>query len=388
VAALAASLILTGSMLGRPLGSIIFGSLSDRIGRKPVTAITVSGFGLCTIFMGLLPGYATWGVVSLYLLIALRFIAGIFLGGEYTAANVLAMEGATKEKRGLYSGIIQSGYPVAFLLIAILTFTMLHFFPLQGGVDSPYMTIGWRIPFFIGGGFALLFILPFRATISESKLWIRAEKRRNPFKLVMGGANLRHFMQVFVVVTGLWFTGIGAAGGVLPGVLIRVVHLNPQVMTQVMMVCSTVLIGGYIWAGALSQTFGRRNVLVACGVLAGTVGVYCYYLLLTYKGGSFATIALLATIVVVTATSGWGVVTAYLNERFPTVVRSSGFGMAFTIPVIIPSFYGVYMDQLSKVMPAHLTPTVLVAFGAVLTVVGALFGPETKDVDLNSSAGI
>lgn len=380
VAALAGSLVLAATLLGRPLGSVIFGYLSDQIGRKPVTMIAVAGFGICTILMGLLPGYSTWGVAGLYTLIALRFIGGVFLGGEYTAANVLAMEASPKEKRGLYSGYIQSGYPVAFVLIAALTFLMLQIFPPVGGVNSPYVLFGWRIPFILGGVFALVFILPFRNSVSESTLWEKAEKRQNPFAAIFSAGNLGPFIQVFVVLSGFWLMTLAAAAGILPGVLIRVVHLPPKHMTVVMMIASAVLIAGYMIVALVSQKIGRRATIAIMAVLAGTVGLYSYYLLLLAPK-DFWHVTFLATIVVLALTSCWGVTTCYLNERFPTRVRSSAFGMAFTLPVVIPSFYGFYQRLLAEVMPAHFTVLVLVAIGALLTLIGALMGPETKDVD-------
>jgi hypothetical protein len=176
---------------------------------------------------------------------------------------------------------------------------------------------------------------------------------------------------------------IAAAAGILPGVLIRVVHLTPQKMTLVMMIASMVLIAGYMGTALLSQKIGRRATIAITAVLAGTIGLYSYYLLLLAPT-DFWHVTLLATLVVLTLTSGWGVVTCYLNERFPTRVRSSGFGMAFTLPVIIPSFYGFYQNLLANVMPAQFTVLVLVVVGALLTLIGALMGPETKDVDFAS----
>jgi len=384
VAAVAATLVLPATLLGRPLGSVIFGYLSDQIGRKPITMIAVTGFGICTILMGLLPGYSTWGPASLYLLILLRFISGVFLGGEYTAANVLAMEAAPKEKRGFYSGLIQSGYPFAYILIAVVTFLMLQWFPTTGGLDSPYVAYGWRIPFFIGGLMALLFILPFRSSVEESTLWVKVEKRHNPFEVIFSGDNFRHFMQVFIVLTGFWLTTISAAAGILPGALIRIVHLTPQQMTVVMMIASVALVPGYLLVGTISQVIGRRSMIIIMAILSGTVGLYSYYLLLTAPK-EFWFIAVLASLIIVSLTSVWGLTTCYLNERFPTRVRSSGFGMAFTLPVIIPSFYGFYQEMLSRIMPQHLTVLVLVALGAALSLIGALMGPETKDVDLNKA---
>ncbi|TAL75672.1 MAG: MFS transporter [Burkholderiaceae bacterium] len=386
-AAVAGSLILAATLLGRPLGSIIFGALSDRFGRKPITLVSVAGFGICTILMGLLPGYQHWGVWALYTLIALRFIGGIFLGGEYTAANVLAMESAPKEKRGLYSGLIQAGYPLAYIAIAALTFLMLKVFPIDGGLSSPYVNYGWRIPFFLGGILAFAVIIPYRTLVDESVMWTRTKSKRkaNTLKILFNKDNRRHFIQVVVVLTGFWCTLFASAAGLLPRVLMRFVHLGAQDMTVVIMIASVALTVGFILVPSLSQITGRRNMIVLMGLLAGTVGTYCYYLLVT-DPGSFIRITVLSTIVVVLTSSVAGITTCYLNERFPTEIRSTGFGVAYAAPVIVPALYGVYQGLLEKIVAPQFTPLILVVVGGLLTIVGALMGPETRDVDLKSTS--
>lgn len=383
VAALAASLIAASTLLGRPLGAILFGYLSDVIGRKPITMISVIGFGLCSILMGLLPGYASWGSASLYTLIGLRFVCGAFLGGEYTAANVLAMEAAPTGKRGFYSGAIQSGYPVAYICITLLTFLMLDWFP-TGGLDSAYIAYGWRIPFFVGGLLALTFVVPFRAGVPESNLWQRTEKRENPFRVIFSAAHFPDFAQVFILLTGLWFLTITAAAAILPGILIRFVHLSSKQMTMAMMIASATLLPGYLLVGSISQKVGRRPVMWFMAVFGGAIGMISYYYLVA-PVSQFWLIALLSALIVTSLTSVWGLVTCYLNERFSTQLRSSGFGMGFTLPVIIPSFYGFYQNLFAQWMPAQYTVLPLVAIGSLLTVIGALIGPETKDVDLRTA---
>nr|MBA3472506.1 MFS transporter [Rubrobacter sp.] len=95
--------IFAATLLGRPIGSVIFGHFADSIGRKRTTIISVSGFGVVTLLIALLPGYQQWGITAVILLIVLRLVDGVFLGGEYTSANPLAMEYSPKEKRGFYS---------------------------------------------------------------------------------------------------------------------------------------------------------------------------------------------------------------------------------------------------------------------------------------------
>jgi len=84
--------IFAATLIGRPVGAFIFGHFADAIGRKRSTVIAVSGFGVATLLMALLPGYEQWGIAVVIIFVLLRFIDGIFLGGEYTSASPLAME--------------------------------------------------------------------------------------------------------------------------------------------------------------------------------------------------------------------------------------------------------------------------------------------------------
>jgi MFS family permease len=108
------------TLIGRPIGSFIFGHLGDKIGRRKTTMIAVTGFAVVTLLIALLPGYQAIGMAALALLVLLRLIDGVFLGGEYTAASPLAMEYCPKPKRGFYSAVIQAGYPIAYVAISLL----------------------------------------------------------------------------------------------------------------------------------------------------------------------------------------------------------------------------------------------------------------------------
>src|SRR5919202_3908166 len=99
--ALVSGSIFAATLVGRPLGAIIFGHFADAIGRRRTTIISITGFGVCTLLMALLPGYQQWGVAAGVMLIILRLVDGAFIGGEYSAANPLAMEYSPKEKRPL-----------------------------------------------------------------------------------------------------------------------------------------------------------------------------------------------------------------------------------------------------------------------------------------------
>src|ERR687889_2394832 len=201
--------IFAATLLGRPIGSVIFGHFADSIGRKRTTIISVSGFGVITGIMALLPGYQQWGLAAVILLIVLRLVDGVFLGGEYTSANPLAMEYSPKEKRGFYSALIRSGYPLAFAAISALTTVLLLFIP-AGDISSPYVQWGWRIPFVIGSLLAFAFVFYYVRYVSESELWEEVKRdaeakgeTSSPLRMLFKGQNLKDFLQVFVLMSGL-----------------------------------------------------------------------------------------------------------------------------------------------------------------------------------------
>ena len=128
-----------------------------------------------------------------------------------------------------------------------------------------------------------------------------------------------------------------------------------------------------------------KSLFIASGIIMAILGTSLYYLLLTLRPDSFwATLAITTGIVVITFLP-WPVLIAYINERFQTGVRASAYGLAYSLAVILPSFYFVYQTWLSALMPFEYTSLVLLAVGAVLISIGAAWGPETKDVDFISA---
>lgn len=139
------TLLFTVGLIGRPIGSVIFGNLSDRIGRKPVTMISGWGFTIITLLIGLLPGYGSWGYGAIVVFAVLRLIGGIFLAGGYAAPISLAFEQARPSRRGRVVGLIAVGAPGSFLVINLLLLGLLDVVPRSG-----FLGWGWRIPFFLG----------------------------------------------------------------------------------------------------------------------------------------------------------------------------------------------------------------------------------------------
>lgn len=371
--------IFAATLVGRPLGALIFGRFADTIGRKRTTIIAVTGFGVMSVALAVLPGYERLGIFAVILFILIRFVDGIFVGGEYTAASPLAMEYCPKEKRGFYGALIMTGFPLAFVSISLITFLMLSLVPAEG-LNSPYVQWGWRIPFLFGALLAFAFVAYFYFFVEESELFEASGGSESPLKTLFSGQNFKNFIQVFVMMTGFWLT-LNMVSAVLPGLLGSELGLSGANVSVVLIIAYLALTVGYVAAGVISQRIGRRPFLIIAGVAMGTVGTFFYYLLVSLAPQNVVVATILTTVIAVVVVSNWGLATTYINERFHTGVRASGFGLGYSLAVIIPSFYAFYQVGLGSIMPSKYTALPLLVIGSALIVVGALMGPETKGVD-------
>jgi MFS family permease len=376
--------IFAATLVGRPLGALLFGHYADKIGRKRTTIIAVSGFGAATLLLALMPGYQQWGIVAVIIFILLRFVDGVFIGGEYTAANPLAMEYSPKEKRGLYAGIIQSGYPLAFVAISLTTLLMLSVAP-AGDLNSPYVQWGWRVPFVVGAVLAFALAAYYYYFVDESELFEASGGTESPLKTLFSGDNLKNFLQVFVLMSGFWLS-LNTVSAILPGLLGAPIGLSSTNVTITLAIAYFVLAFCFVGAGVISQLIGRRTLLMLLGGLMAVVGTALYYLLISTAPESLLAVIVLATVIIVLASSNWGLATSYINERFQTGVRASGFGIGYSLAVVLPSFYAFYQAGLGNFMPLEYTALPLLVIGGLLILGGAAWGPETKDVDFAEEA--
>ncbi|MQA94912.1 MAG: MFS transporter [Streptosporangiales bacterium] len=382
-AAIISAMIFAATLLGRPIGAVLFGHLADRVGRRRTAIVAVTGFGVITGLIALLPGYQTIGLTAVVLLILLRFVDGIFLGGEYTSATPLALEHSPKGRRGLVGALIMTGYPLAYCAVAAVTFATLAFVP-AGGLDSPYVQWGWRIPFVIGALLAFGFVWWFRREVKESPAWEAGTKEKSPVLELFRGANRRNFLQVFVLMTGIWLS-LNMVSAVLPGLLADPVGLDDSQISVVLVIAYLVVAGAYVAAGVIAQRVGRRPSLIVLGVLTATVSPLGYALIVGGAVTGIVSVTLLVVLVGVVTLSVWGIITTYINERFHTGVRASGYGLGYSLAVIIPAFYAFYQSGLTAFVSLEYTPLILLVLGGALIIVGAAIGPETRDVDMGAT---
>lgn len=376
------ALVFVSTLIARPIGAAIFGHFADRTGRKVTTLIAVAGFGVCTLLIAVLPGYESIGLWSIGLLIALRFVDGIFLGGEYTTAVPLAMEWSPNRKRGLYGGLITATSPGAYSMIAVTTLLILSVLP-AAGVNSLYVQWGWRIPFVIGAGLAaLLFIFYLRRVEESPQVTTTRARTRSPLVELLRGPHRRAFAQIFVLMSGVWLAN-NMANAVMPGLLETHLELGSVGVTTIMIVATAVTAISYPLLGHLSQRIGRRPFYIGIGLAMAVFGALAYAMLM-YAGDDLVTAIVLATVVEILLIGTFGAIASYLTERFPVEIRASGYGVGYSLALIVPAFYAFYLSGLSAMLPSHYAPVVLVVLAGALVVVGAAIGPETRDIDMHS----
>jgi MFS family permease len=301
------SVIFAISLMGRPIGSMVFGHFGDRLGRRRVTLISVAGFAVATLLVAALPGYATWGSASVAALLVLRLADGIFVGGEYTAANPLAMEYSHKEKRGLNAALIHVGYPAALVCVSLLTALILKLAP-SGDAGSAYAVWGWRIPFVIGALLAGALYLYYYFMVPESEVWRSSHKIAAPLKAVFTGADLRRLGQLIVVMSGAWLT-LDTTVAALPGVINTVLGVKSPNVNTGMLIGAAISMPIYPLMGILSQKFGRRPMIAILGLLNLLPASALYFLLVAGAyHDSIKSIGLVTLILVLTMPI-WAVIT-------------------------------------------------------------------------------
>jgi MFS family permease len=377
-AATLTAMIFAVSLIGRPLGSIIFGILGDRVGRRKTTVWVAGGFTICTGLIALLPGYATAGWWAAGALIFLRLVDGIFLGGEYTAANPLAMEYAPRHRRGLYGALLNIGYPAALGFMTLLTIGILWVLP-AGDAESAYSVWGWRIPFAIGFVISAMVFVHYLRSVPESELWAKTSNIGNPLRALFSGANLRNFAVASITSTGAWLILDGTIG-VFSSHFKRL-GTATGIVNATVLVSAVVAIALFPLIGAAGQRYGRRRVFMTIALFNVVPGPIAFAVAIDNHTSSAVVIAG-AAMAIVGGLVVFAMITAYIMEMFPTEVRSSGYGIAYSLPSVLPAFYPYYMLWLGTTMSYDFTPLVILVAGGALLFIGSFISKDLRHVHL------
>jgi MFS family permease len=283
----------------RPFGALFFGRLGDMIGRKYTFLVTMSLMGIGTFFIGVLPGYASWGIVAPVVLIALRLVQGLALGGEYGGAAIYVAEYAPPNKRGYYTSWIQTtatlGLFMALLLILGIRTAM---------GEAAFGDWGWRIPFLLSA-ILLAVSIWIRLKLNESPLFRRmveeGTRSKRPLSEAFGEwRNLKIAILALLGATAgeavVWYGGQFYALFFLTQTL-KVPSVNAQIMIAIALILGT---PGFILFGALSDRIGRKPIMLA-GFALAVVTYFPLFQGITHFANPKLESALAAAPVVVTA---------------------------------------------------------------------------------------
>lgn len=361
-------------MVARPLGGIVFGALGDRIGRRNVLMFTLVLMGAASVLIGLLPTYAMVGVLAPTLLVVLRFLQGFALGGEATGVQVLVVEHAPSDRRGLYGGILATGSPLA-QTFASLTLTGLALFL----SEEAFANWGWRIPFLMGVLLLVVGVI-IRRTIEETPAFKESQKRaaesavpqeRALSVIAKKPGTVIKLICSWAASAGLFWICVTYAVNYLTSVL----GYERDITFGLLLIANLVSIPAAILGGRFSDRIGRKKMFLVGLTLQGIAAATMFPIMnsMNYP----ASVAIIATAlcgIQITA----GTQAAFFAEALPTTMRYTGSALGMTLAGLffgapIP-FVAAWIFQNTENGTLALT---CIALGLViLSVIATLLLPE------------
>jgi MFS transporter, SHS family, lactate transporter len=349
----------------RPVGALLFGMLADRYGRRPVLMVNILSFSVIELACAFAP--------SLTVLLVLRALFGIAMGGEWGVGAALVFETLPKEGRGTFSGILQEGYAAGSILASGAFALLFHW-------------IGWRGLFMVGAAPALL-VFYVQSRVAESPVWIEAAKKRSARAALArtqsatgNSAMLLKFLPTFLFLILLMTAFMSFSHGtqdVYPTFLLVQMKMSPQTVGLIGVLYGFGSIAGGIVFGTLSEKWGRKRAIVTAALLAiPVIPLYAY-------GHSAVTLGMGAVLMQFMVQGAWGVVPAYLTELSPAPVRATAPGLAYQLGGLVTSWNGKAQALAAErwgSYPAVLAITVVVV--SLLLSGLALLGREAKGQDM------
>jgi MHS family proline/betaine transporter-like MFS transporter len=372
------------SIVMRPGGAAFFGELADRIGRKKIMVTVLAGVGLSTASLGLVPSYTTIGVAAPILFIALRVIQGLFVGGVTATTHTLGTESVPARWRGLMSGLVGAGGAGLGAAMASIAFIVV------GGLfpGDAFDAWGWRVMFFTGliGAALSLFVL---RKVEESPLWLQAREAAK----ASGAAVPTQKLKFRDLVTGRFRTitlvniAVAAGGGAqyyltsgfLPTLLGSVVKVPTASRGWVLLVASLTVVVAAVVAGELSERIGRRRTMLVIGAVNLVALPLLTLALANSSPSGTGRVVLLACVLAFLANAAYSPVMIFLNERYPTAIRSRGTAVSwntgFMLGGLLPTFVNLLSPQVGDI-PGRLAIFILVS--VVVFLVAVVISPETR----------
>ena len=363
----------------RPIGAAIFGHWGDRIGRKTTLIITLLVMGIASAVIGILPGTATIGVAAPLLLVALRVLQGIAVGGEWSGSVLLTMEWGDQNRRGLLGSFAQVGVPVGLVLgtggMTLLSATM---------SDDTFNSWGWRVPFL--ASLVLVAVgLVIRLKILETPMFTKVLDQGKTANTPVAAVIRRHWREI-LLSAGLRFAEQMPFYLFTTFVLIYVVQRHHYSKTFVL---TAVLVGAAVELATiplfshLSDSLGRKRVYLTGAVIAGLFA-FPSFAVLTYGGAVLIFVAIVLSMIV--HSMMYGPQAALIGESFPTHLRYGGAGLGYQLA----SVFAGGPAPLVATWLLHETGTaysisVYIVVAAVITVVCCLALPDRSRANIDDA---
>jgi MFS family permease len=323
--------LFTIGFLIRPLGALVFGRIGDRVGRKYTFLLTLSGMGLSTALIGIVPSYAKIGIMAAIILFVLRLIQGLCLGGEYGGAITYVAEHVPDENRGYYTGWLQTSPTLGIVLsLAVILGTQRAV-----GTDA-FNEWGWRVPFllsFLMVAVAIYIRLRLQETPIFQALKAKGQTAANPWREAFLSQNLKYVLIASIVVLGegcVWYSSQFWALYFLQTVTKMDLTTRSLIVGLGLLIATPTL----ILFGWLSDKIGRKPVILA-GFFLAAVTYYPLYVALGFYARPEAVNYPMAILIVVILVSYvgmvYGPIGAFLAEYFPARIRYSSVSVPYHI---------------------------------------------------------
>lgn len=372
----------------RPFGAIFFGRIGDLVGRKYTFLVTLLIMGISTTAIGLLPNYETIGMAAPLLLLLLRLLQGLALGGEYGGAATYVAEHSPAGRRGFYTSFIQTTATLGlFVSLGVILMTR----QFMGEVE--FADWGWRIPFLLSVVLVVISVI-IRRKLHESPVFqeMKASGKGSTSPLRDSFLNPENRRMVIIALLGatagqgvVWYTGQFYALYYLQTVL-KVDFVIANKIIAVALLCATPF---FVFFGWLSDKIGRKPIMMA-GCLVAAITYIPIYKAMAHYSGHFSGLApdrtmltLLVFIQVFYVTMVYGPIAAFLVELFPTKIRYTSMSLPYHIGNgvfggMVPLIGTYFVDKTGDILAGLYYPITI----ALLTlVVGVIFIKEKKQVD-------
>ena len=329
VAQIAAFSTFAVGFVARPIGGLLFGHLGDTHGRKRALVIAMMAMGVATVMIGLLPGYRSIGILAPLLLVLLRFVQGLAVGGQWGGAALLAIESAPPDRQGLYGSFVQVGVPFGVVLANLV------FLLVSASLSSDaFLAWGWRVGFLLSIaliGIGLLIHLKVvesdppgghasGAASSTKPPVLRIFREHGRQVLLAGGAFVANNTCFYIAITFSIAHG-SAHLGITRNTLLAAVMIGSLTMVPTLIAC-----------GALSDRYGRSGIFMLGALLSG-LWAFAVFPLLATGSGAFITLAIAVQLVFVSFM--YGPQAALFAELFPRELRYSGASLGYQIGTVV-----------------------------------------------------